>query len=238
MALSLLQGPLVTNSTGSSISKTFPSAVTGGSLIIVTGFYQLSGGTISSVTDGTNSYTATTSTPFVHNSTSNHSFIYYAKNVTGGSFTVSVNFSGSSTYTALTLYEIGGASTTAPFVTDATGTAGSGASMSTGTLTLGGKNCIIVSDYESDYSGQNSNTPTPFSGYTQTQTDSLKYTWSARTTTLPTATDQTAGATAGGSNIWGIIAAAFTDGTGGGGGGTNWGPWILSSAFNQLVQGS
>lgn len=216
MAMTIVQQRSSGGGAGSAINLAFLSNTSSGNLIVVTGFYQLAGGTISSIGDGTNTYAQTTSSPFAHTNNGNHSFCAYAKNVTGGvAPTVSVNLSGSSTYNAITIYEISGASTTVPFVTDSTGSAATGTSMSTGTLSLGGKNCIICSDYESDYSGANSNTPTAFANYTQTQTDSLKYTWSAHTTTIPTATDQTAGATAGGSNIWGILAAAFTDGTGG-----------------------
>ncbi len=207
MAISVVQTRVSGGSSGPAIVLGFSGSVTSGNLLVVTGFYQLAGGTIVTIADAVNTYVQTTNSPFTHNSAANHSFCAYAKNVTGGVLTVTVTFSGSSTYSSITIYEISGASLTAPFIIDATGTAASGTSMATGTLALSGATCIIVADYESDASGSGSTTPTPFSGYTQTKTDGLGYTWSSYHN--PVSSDEVAGATASGSGIWGILGAAF-----------------------------
>lgn len=230
MALAFVQRAISARTTASTLtSAAMGSSVTSGSLIVVVIQAQSSGTAISSITDsvggGTNTYTVTAGSPG-NNGGNNYEYIAYATNVTGGSsFTVTVTFGSSVAYFCFAVYEISGADTTAPFVTDGKGQ-GSSTTPATASLTLTG-NSVILAIAESD-SGSFS---AAGSGYTKFQTDDNGFiedeyhiTSSSEAATFTT-----------GNAPWGIIAAAFKEA--GGAATTNWGPWVVDGMrWNRLIQ--
>lgn len=213
MALAFVQRAISPRNTASTLtSANFGSSVTSGSLLVVLIQAQSGGAAVSSITDsvggGTNTYTVTAGSPS-NSGGANYQYIAYAKNVTGGaSFNVTVTWGSAFAYFCFAVYEISGADTTAPFVTDSTGS-GSSTAATTGTLTLTG-NSIICAIAEADAKGFVAGT-----GYTLFQTDDLGF---ISDEYHITGSSEAAAMTVGSGN-WGIMGAAFKEAGGGGGGG-------------------
>lgn len=206
MALALVQRVTGTQSAGASRGLTV-NGVVSGNLLVVGVQSQNSGGAIS-VTDGAgNTYTVTPGSPVTQGA--NKEWLFYAKNVTGGNLLLTISSDAGETYNTVVCYEISGADTTAPFVVESQG-AGTGTSLSTGTLSLGGVNCFIVAQILVNTAG----TFSAGSGYTSpSYQDGFSFITDEYKTT---SSDSVADGTQGGSSAWAIIAAAFKEAGGGG----------------------
>lgn len=192
-----------THTTGTTLSSPSQSHTTGNLLVVC--IQAQDGGVVpTSVTDTAgNTYTKATNSPSNNNGGVNYDYIYYAKNITGNaSNVVTSTWATGWNYLAITVYEFSGADTTAPFVTDSK-SAGSGFALSTGTLSLGGVSCVIVSFMEGDggVPGMTAGT-----GYTGATTDDAGYIFDEYHIT---STDEAGTATQPTSANWGIGAAAF-----------------------------
>lgn len=191
-----------THATGTSVASPAQSHTTGNLLVVC--IQAQSGGTaLSSVTDTAgNTYTKTTSSPVNNGGGVNYDYIYYAKNVTGNaSNIITATWAVSYNYLAIAVYEFSGADTTAPFVTDSTGS-GASTNMTTGTLSLGGVSCVIVAIMEND----SANVTAAGTGYTKAITDDGGYIVDEYHIT---STDEAATATQAANLAYGIIGAAF-----------------------------
>lgn len=174
---------------------------------------QVQGTTISAVTDTlSDSYTATPQSLFTNSGGSNRQAIYYAITGSSGTNSVTATLAGTSTYTTITACEISGVDTMSPFIDDASGSQ-IGTSITTDdVLALGGETSIILAIFESNDAGANSSTPTPFSGYTFSKADGTAgYVWTGYHAGI--SSNEVAGATTGGSDLYGILAAAFRAGS-------------------------
>lgn len=211
MAISLVQRVNVT--TGASPVRVIPLAGTvgTGNLLVVSIQIQDGGGGITSIVDsGSNSYTTVTGSPAHASGSSNYEYLAYAKNVTGGSsFSVTVTMAVAGAYYYVSVYEISGADTTTPLITQSTGTGNSGVA-ATGTLSIS-QNAIIVFQSELDADGGLAN-ETLTSGGTMFSPDSQFLFDGYHSVSGSEAVTITAG---GGTGRWQIIAAAFAEAGGG-----------------------
>lgn len=206
-----------TGSVGSLATGNFSSTPAVGSAIVTT--IQIQGTTITSVADTvSNSYTATPQSLFTNSGGTNRQAIYYAVNGTASANSVTVTLAGTSTYTTITACELSGMNTGSLFLDDASGSQ-IGTSITTDdTLSLGGSTATIIAIFESNDAGGAMTTPTPFTGYTFTKADGTAgYIWSGYHTGVTV--DESSGATSGGSDLYGILAAAFKESAAAVGGG-------------------
>jgi hypothetical protein len=200
-----------TGSLGSSPRTTSASvtAAAGDTIVVIChGFCSLSGGSFS-VSDGTNSYTSPISSAC--NSGKSLVALYYAANVSAGTFTVSVSLtvpSGNNELCDIEVYVLGGANTS-PFVADSSGS-GSFTQASTGSLTVGTGDAIIASVVGN---GSSPSTYSSGSGLSTLNTgiginsnaqyaDEAEFNLSSGTTTPTFATNS-------GITTWAMIAVAF-----------------------------
>lgn len=98
--------------TGSPVTITFPGVSTAGNLIAVYCGWGAGGVAVTTIGDGTNTYTDPGDTKI--NGTTGRSTTRYAKNISGGTFTVSVSWGADEGFGFCTAHEISGADTTAP----------------------------------------------------------------------------------------------------------------------------
>src|SRR6266568_4492997 len=145
MAISLLQHNTLydTGSITQNLPLAFGSNVRPGSMIIVA--INSFTSTVSSVTDNTvgdtNTYTQVTSSPKT-NGTDN-TYLFYAKNVSGGALTVTVNFNVASHVRSFGIYEYAGCDASAPFDKSA-GNTGTSTSVDPGAFTPTINGSLIV----------------------------------------------------------------------------------------------
>ncbi len=209
-ALALVGSPHTSAFTTPGTTITTPSATyTTGNLIVVTvQFQDTSGANGVSVADPTNgAYTPTTHSQFIDSPVPNRQYIAYFKNATGFTGQITATCSGGGcAYSTITSYEVSGADTSAPFVTDGTSSASSGTTISSGTLTVTGSS-FFVCVFESDDAGDNALTPTPFSGYTQANLDGAKYIWGSYH--IAASSEACGATTVNTGKKYGIIGAAF-----------------------------
>lgn len=135
------------------------AGVTSGNLLAVPVQWEDLAGPVSVSDDKGNTYTAVGAD--VNNGGNTYCNIFYAKNVTGGTVQVTVNFGGGLFHDAAIL-EFAGASITAPLDDTDVGT-GSGTAVATANITTSAASCglvCVVARY-------NAGTVAPGSGYTQ-----------------------------------------------------------------------
>ncbi len=156
-----------------SVATSFTSNVTSGNAIVV---MTITGSATTldttSVTDNqSNTYTQIGTTQ--HTPGRNYLRVWYAKNVTGGSVTVTSHQSGSATGVLMEMLEYSGLSTTAPADQSASAT-GNSTSPSGGSITPTNNNALVISAFIDDNSDNVSITGT--SGYTVEESDVLNST--------------------------------------------------------------
>jgi hypothetical protein len=164
--------------------------------------------TVSSIIDGSNTYVQAGSYygPLA-NPNNNTLSIWYAKNSSSASL-VTTTFSASAGHYWVSIYEVSGADISAPYVTSSTGNSGLSNPITTGTLSLGGANAIIIAGI-----CEISPPIVAGTGYTL-----VNFGWTGdsnkqnATEYHVVSADESATATGGG-GAWMILAAAFGDGT-------------------------
>lgn len=196
------------------VSSGTQSHAAGNALVMLLQFQNNAAATVSTVsnTAGDTWTQIPANSPFNDNvsggGTENFQAIYYVTQTLGNvSDNVTVLFSAASGYNTMSVYELSGHDTTAAFyVTSNKGSSATGPAIATGTLTLAA-NSIIIAILETDGG------PTPTTGYTGlTRNDTGGFVWDMYKLT---ASSQTASATAAGAGKWGVLAAAFLEGSGG-----------------------
>ena len=156
-----------------SVATSFTSSVTTGhTIVVMTITASASNLDTTSVTDNqSNTYTQIGTTQ--HTSGNAYIRLWYAKNVTGGSVTVTAHQSGSASGCLMEILEYSGLSTTSPADQSAS-TTGTNTSPSGGSITPSGNNSLIVSAFTDDNSDSVSITGT--SGYTVEESDLINST--------------------------------------------------------------
>ena len=150
MALTLVQSKHKTVGTGDPATATFDSNVTAGNLIdVVCGWTSPGDEAPGTCTDGlSNTYTEITNCRIRDAGNGQSMGAFYAKNITGGACTVSVDFPGSASNTHLTITEWSGGDTTAP-LDQSTGQVQSGTSApSSSAITPGANGELILSSMQ------------------------------------------------------------------------------------------
>lgn len=199
MPLAVVQRVAGMQTTGPARNLSVNGVVTG-NLLVVGSQSQNSGGAVTVTDSAGNTYTPTTSSPVTQGA--NKQRLFFAKNVTGGNLLLAVASDAGETYGTVVCYEISGADLTAPFVADSTGT-GTGTALTTGTLSLGGVESIIIAQILVNSAG----TFTAGSGYTSPgYQDGFSFITDEYQIT---SSDDVADGTQGGATAWAIIAAAF-----------------------------
>lgn len=162
MAISLIQKKTVYNTATATqnLTASFNATITAGNLIVVPINTYIS--TVSSVTDNKGNTYSLIGSPAVNGS--DRTYIYYAKNVVGGTVTVTVNFNAGNHIRSFGIYEYAGADKTAPFDKSVTGS-GTGTSVTPGTVTPTNNNSLIVS-VGGDYTPGGTAAITAQTGYT------------------------------------------------------------------------
>ena len=192
-----------------SVATSFTSSVTAGHAVVVMTITG-SGSTLdtTSVTDNqSNTYTQIGTTQ--HTAANTYIRMWYAKNVTGGSVTVTAHQSGSASGCLMELLEYSGLSTTAPADQSASAT-GTSTSPSGGSITPTSNNTVILSAFTDDNSDSVSITGT--SGYTVEESDLLNSTSSRNgieDKILTTAGATTGVWTTGSSSSWAAVIVSF-----------------------------
>jgi hypothetical protein len=140
--LKYVQGAYATPQTSQlTVPVTYPAAQTSGNLNVVIVGWNDAVNSVSSVTDSKGNPYQRATGPVMFNSLSQS--IYYAKNIAGGSNTVTVNFSGAATYPDIRVLEYSGISTSNPFDV-AAGSGGTGTLSSSGAVTTSSASDLLV----------------------------------------------------------------------------------------------
>lgn len=150
MAWALVQSKHKTVGVGDPATAAFDSDVTAGNLIdVVCGWTSPGDEAPGTCTDGlSNAYTEITNCRIRDAGNGQSMGAFYAKNITGGACTVSVDFPGSASNTHLTITEWSGGDTTAP-LDQSTGQVQSGTSApSSSAVTPGANGELIVSSMQ------------------------------------------------------------------------------------------
>ena len=140
--LKYVQGADATPQTSQpSVPVTYTAVQTSGNLNVVIVGWNDAVNSVSSVTDSKGNPYQRATGPVIFNSLSQS--IYYAKNIAGGSNTVTVNFSGAATYPDIRILEYSGINTSNPFDV-AAGSGGTGTLSSSGAVTTSSASDLLV----------------------------------------------------------------------------------------------
>lgn len=192
---------------------------TAGNLLVAAFYHQSSGDTSTGCTNTAGDTWAPTRNPAFNLSSQRVVELWYTATSTTAASTptgtigatndvVTCTINSGNTFNAIDVYEFSKTSGTWGLVGDSTGSAASAATtFTTGTLTLTNPSVIVA-----ELLVTSSQTPTPFTGYTQTNSGSSSFIWSSYHIT---STSEAAGAT-GTSTGYAIVGAAFQASTGGG----------------------
>jgi Glycosyl hydrolases family 16/IPT/TIG domain len=136
-----VQGKWATKTSGTSVAVTYPAGQTAGDLNVVAVMWGDTTRAVSAVTDSKgNSYTRAVGPTKASGLTS---AIYYAKNIAGGSNTVTVQFNGTASYPNVNVLEYSGLDATNPLDVSATAS-GSGTTANSGSATTSSGSELIV----------------------------------------------------------------------------------------------
>jgi hypothetical protein len=133
-------GPSTIQSANSSVAVAYTTTQVAGHLNVVVVGWGDTTSTITSVTDSQNNVYSLAVGPT--STTGLRQSIYYAKNIAGGSNTVTVRFSQSAAYPDVRILEYAGADTSAP-LDQAAGASGSGTAANSGSVTTTVANELI-----------------------------------------------------------------------------------------------
>ena len=136
-----VQGKSTMQTSGTSVAIAYPAAQTAGDLNLVAVMWGDTTSTVSSVTDSRGNSYALAVGPT--KATGLSSAIYYARNIAGGSNTVTVKFNQSAAYPNVNVLEYSGLDTVNPLDVSASAT-GSGTTANSGTATTRSANELIV----------------------------------------------------------------------------------------------
>ena len=139
--INYVQGKSTTQTTGTSVAIGYPVAQTAGNLNLVAVMWGDTTSTVSSVTDSKGNSYALAVGPT--KATGLTSAIYYAKNIVGGSNTVTVKFNQSAGYPNVNVLEYSGLDTANPLDVSAAAT-GTGTTANSGTATTTSAKELIV----------------------------------------------------------------------------------------------
>jgi Carbohydrate binding module (family 6) len=140
--LKYVQGAYATPQTPTqTVPVTYPAAQASGNLNVVIVGWNDSVNVVASVTDSKGNLYQRATGPVVFHSLSQS--IYYAKNIVGGSNTVTVTFSGLARYPDIRVLEYSGINTSNPFDA-AAGTGGTGTSASSGAITTSSSSELLL----------------------------------------------------------------------------------------------
>jgi len=136
-----MQGKSTTQASGTSVAIAYPAAQTAGDLNVVAVMWGDTTSSVSSVTDSKlNTYTLAVGPT---KATGLTSAIYYAKNIAGGSNTVTVKFSPSASYPNVNVLEYSGLDPANPLDVSSAAT-GSGTTANSGSATTTSASELIV----------------------------------------------------------------------------------------------
>jgi hypothetical protein len=139
--IAYMQSKSVTQSSGASVAIAYPAAEVAGDLNVVAVMWGDTTASVSSVTDNKGNAYALAVGPT--KGTGLTSSIYYAKNIAGGSTTVTVTFNRSASYPNVNVLEYSGLDTTNPLDVSAAAI-GSGTTASSGSATTRAASELIV----------------------------------------------------------------------------------------------
>jgi hypothetical protein len=139
--IAYVQGKSGTQTSGSSVAVTYPAGQTSGDLNVVAVMWGDTTQAISSVTDSKGNTYAVAAGPT--KGTGLSSAIYYAKNIAGGSNTVTVKFNGTASFPNMNVLEYSGLDPANPLDVSA-GATGSGTTGNSGSKTTTSANELIV----------------------------------------------------------------------------------------------
>jgi hypothetical protein len=139
--IAYVQGKSGTQTSGSSVAVTYPAGQTSGDLNVVAVMWGDTTRAISSVTDSKGNTYAVAAGPT--KGTGLSSAIYYAKNIAGGSNTVTVKFNGTASFPNMNVLEYSGLDPANPLDVSA-GATGSGTTGNSGSKTTTSANELIV----------------------------------------------------------------------------------------------
>jgi hypothetical protein len=140
-SISFVQVKSTTQTSGTTVAIAYPAAQTAGNLNVVAVMWGDTTSTVSSVTDSKGNSYALAVGPT--KATGLTSAIYYAKNIAGGSNTVTVKFNQSAGYPNVNVLEYSGLDTANPLDVSAAAT-GSGTTANSGSATTTSANELIV----------------------------------------------------------------------------------------------
>lgn len=211
MGIAVVGTPVRTGSGGSTASPIVLTGVThtpGNGLVVLVQYQNQTSAAISSISNTPgDTFIPSINSPYVNSGGGgvNRQSCYYCASCTGhATDIVQINFSGGpSQYSKAVCFEISGHDAAAFFIQDAVGSAASGATISSGALTISG-NAIVLGIIETDAGAAPVN-----AAYTLTADDGASaFIWDV---SRIVSGNETPSFTRANTGSWGIIAAAFKE---------------------------